>query len=124
MDSKGISRVNVLGVGVSAIDLPTAIQTIDRWIDSQESRYVCVTGVHGVIESQRNPLIRKIHNQAGLVTPDGMPLVWICRASGYPGTKRVYGPDLMRNLCEQSIRKGYRHFLYGGDVSVADQLAE
>ena len=45
---------------------------------------MCVTGVHGVMEAQRDPQFRRILNQALLVTPDGMPTVWIGRMQGYP----------------------------------------
>ena len=47
-----------------------------------DHQYVCVTGVHGVMESQDDPELRDIHNRAGLVTPDGMPLVWLSRLKG------------------------------------------
>jgi N-acetylglucosaminyldiphosphoundecaprenol N-acetyl-beta-D-mannosaminyltransferase len=124
MTENQIPRVNVLGVGVSAINIPIALQTIDQWIRDRTPRYVCVTGVHGVIESQRNETIRRIHNRAGMVTPDGMPLVWISHLKGYPDVTRVYGPDLMLAICEHSVSKGYRHFLYGGAEGVPEKLAE
>ena len=90
---KAIDRVNVLGVGVSAINMTQALQTIDGWIERRERHYICVTGVHGVMESQRDETLREIHNDAGLVTPDGMPLVWLSRLNGYRHVERVYGPD-------------------------------
>src|SRR5678815_2989177 len=65
-------RVNVLGVGVSAITMADALATIDRWIATRAPQYVCVTGVHGVMESPVDPSLRDIHNRAGLVTPDGI----------------------------------------------------
>jgi N-acetylglucosaminyldiphosphoundecaprenol N-acetyl-beta-D-mannosaminyltransferase len=74
-----IPRVNILGVGVSAITMAMALRTIEAWITRREPHYVCVTGVHGVMESQRDPTLRQIHNRAGMVTPDGMPLVWLSR---------------------------------------------
>ena len=46
--------MNVLGVGVSAVDMPSALAAIERWITEGGSHYVCVTGVHGVMESQRD----------------------------------------------------------------------
>ena len=116
-------RVNVLGVGVSAITMADALATMDRWIATGVRRYVCVTGVHGVMESQADPSLRDIHNRAGLVTPDGMPLVWLSRLRGHQHVERVYGPDLMLACCEASIKKGYRHFLYGGGPGVAERLA-
>lgn len=121
--TQSIRRVNILGVAISAINPEIAIETIESWIDAREHRYVCVTGVHGVMESQKSELLRRIHNQAGLVTPDGMPLVWLSRIKGYPLVKRVYGPDLMLALCARSAITGHRHYFYGGAANVPDQLA-
>jgi len=118
------SRVNVLGVGVSAINMADALATIDSWVVKRDAHYVCVTGVHGVMESQRDEGLRRIHNAAGLVTPDGMPLVWLSRLRGVPHVGRVYGPDLMLACCERSVQRGYRHFLYGGGEGVAELLAD
>jgi N-acetylglucosaminyldiphosphoundecaprenol N-acetyl-beta-D-mannosaminyltransferase len=121
---KSDGRVNVLGVGVSAINIPLAVQTIELWIEQRDPHYVCVTGVHGVMESQADQDLRAIHNRAGLVTPDGMPLVWVGRLKGQRQMTRVYGPDLMLALCERAAEKGYRHYFYGGAEGVPEQLAE
>lgn len=118
-----VPRVDVLGVGVSAINMDIAIDVIDRWITSGTRHYVCITGVHGVMESQRDEALRRIHNEAGLVTPDGMPLVWLSKWRGWRNTSRVYGPDLMLALCERSQATGYRHYFYGGQPGVPEQLA-
>jgi N-acetylglucosaminyldiphosphoundecaprenol N-acetyl-beta-D-mannosaminyltransferase len=119
-----LQRVNILGVGVNAIDMSIAVNTVRDWIDRNDRNFVCVTGVHGVMESYRDPTLRKIHNAAGLVTPDGMPLVWLGRRLGFGQIKRVYGPDLMLALCEYSMGKAYSHFLYGGGPEVPEKLAE
>jgi N-acetylglucosaminyldiphosphoundecaprenol N-acetyl-beta-D-mannosaminyltransferase len=117
-----IARANILGVGVSAINMAQALQTIDAWIQRREQHYVCVTGVHGIMESQRDAQLKQIHNEAGLVTPDGMPLVWLSRLKGFSWVERVYGPDLMFAVFQQSLVKGYRHYFYGGDKGVAEVL--
>jgi N-acetylglucosaminyldiphosphoundecaprenol N-acetyl-beta-D-mannosaminyltransferase len=116
------SRVNILGVGVSAINMAMALETIEGWIARRETHYVCVTGVHGVMESQRDENLRRIHNAAGLVTPDGMPLVWLSHLKGFRYVSRVYGPDLMLALCGRSATQGYRHFFCGGAKGVPEQL--
>jgi N-acetylglucosaminyldiphosphoundecaprenol N-acetyl-beta-D-mannosaminyltransferase len=118
------ARANILGVGVSAIDMTDAVRMIEEWIATGERHYVCVTGVHGVMESQRDATLRHIHNSAGLVTPDGMPLVWLTRSQGHRQVERVYGPDLMLACCDISISKGYRHFFYGGAEGVPELLSE
>lgn len=116
-------RVNVLGVGVSATTMARAVATIEHWISQRTPHYVCVTGVHGVMESQRDPTLRRIHNAAGLVTPDGMPLVWVSHCRGHHYVERVYGPDLMLAVCAHSVAPHYRHYLYGGAEGVPELLS-
>jgi N-acetylglucosaminyldiphosphoundecaprenol N-acetyl-beta-D-mannosaminyltransferase len=118
-----LSRINVLGVGISAINLEQAVQEIECWIADGTRKYVNVCTVHTVMECQNDTRLRTIVNQSGLSTPDGMPLVWLSRLQGFRETGRVYGPDLMLALCERSQLTGHRHFFYGGAPGVADLLA-
>ena len=122
MGNGAASHVDILGVNVNAIDLDDAVATIEGWIAQRSRQYVCVTGAHGVIECQSDERLRNIHNAAGMVTPDGMPLVWLARWLGAVGTSRVYGPDLMRLVSEVSARHGYKQFYYGGAPGVAEKL--
>jgi len=121
--ARAVPRVDVLGVQVSALNIDQALDVLDHWITTGTRNYVCVTGVHGVMESRRDERLREIHNRAGLVTPDGMPLVWWSRAAGQHHVGRVYGPDLLLAVCERSMTTGYRHFFYGGQEGTAELLA-
>jgi len=114
--------VDVLGVHVSAIDMGTAIETIATWIERRDPQYVCVTGVHGVMECQRDPELLAIHNASGMTTPDGMPIVWAGKLARAP-IDRVCGPELLPAVCRRGAEAGWRMFLYGGDTGVADRLA-
>jgi N-acetylglucosaminyldiphosphoundecaprenol N-acetyl-beta-D-mannosaminyltransferase len=117
-------RVNVLGVGVDPVNPARALATIDQWIASQGRSYVCVSGIHGVMESHRDESLRSIHNAAGMVVPDGMPLVWLSRLHGFRDAQRVYGPDLLLACCGRSLATGYRHYFYGGAAGVPERLIE
>ena len=117
-------RTDVLGIGVSSLNLDDAVARIERWIAEGSRSYVCVTGVHGVMESWRDQQLRRIHNEAGMVTPDGMPLVWFSRLMGRARTRRVYGPDLMQKMTAVSNLRGYRQFYYGGAIGVTDRLTQ
>ena len=75
INTKEIPSTNILGVNVSAVNMSMVLAAIESWIARGEQQYICVTGVHGVMESQRDESLQRIHNSAGLVTPDGMPLV-------------------------------------------------
>ncbi|HWV98665.1 MAG TPA: WecB/TagA/CpsF family glycosyltransferase [Candidatus Acidoferrum sp.] len=120
--SQRIPRANVLGVGISALNLDSAVAVVCQALERKAKGYVCVTGVHGVSEARRDPAFRRILNQAFLNTPDGMPMVWMGRLQGFRQMGRVYGPDLMLRLCELSPAHGFTHFLYGGAPGVVDEL--
>ena len=77
------SRANVLGVGLSAINLDLAEAVVRQALEQKTRGYVCVTGVHGVSEAQRDPEFRAILNHAFLNTPDGMPMVWMGQLQGF-----------------------------------------
>jgi N-acetylglucosaminyldiphosphoundecaprenol N-acetyl-beta-D-mannosaminyltransferase len=119
-----IPRVDVLGVGISALTMDQAVAEVSRWVDEGEQHYVCVTGVHGVMEAQGDPELLAIHNASGLTTPDGMPMVWAGRRAGAAHMERVYGPDMMLALCARAAERGWRSFFYGGREGVADLLAD
>ena len=118
------AKISVLGVGISLLDMDRAIAALDRCIAEGRTEYVCVTGVHGVIESQSNPDLMAIHNAAGLVVPDGMPVVWMARALSKQPVGRVCGFDLTPAFVAHSVDKGYRHFFYGGAPGVPEQLRD
>jgi len=116
-------RTNVLGVGVSAINMGIALDQLGRWIANQERQYVSVCTVHTIMECRRDDRLRRIVNAAGMTTPDGMPLVWLSRLAGQAHVARVYGPDLMLAEMEESVPRGHRHFFFGGGPGVAERLA-
>jgi N-acetylglucosaminyldiphosphoundecaprenol N-acetyl-beta-D-mannosaminyltransferase len=117
-------RYSVLGTWVDAVDPPSALQEIEAWLAGARRRYVCVANVHSVMEALRDESFRRVYNQAGLIVPDGMPLVWVGRLKGHARVRRVYGPDLMLELCGRLARAGRSCFFYGGSPGVAAQLAE
>jgi N-acetylglucosaminyldiphosphoundecaprenol N-acetyl-beta-D-mannosaminyltransferase len=117
-------RANVLGVGVHAINMEQAVDYLLDVVARRQRGYVCVTGVHGVMEAQHNPRFRRVLNESLLTTPDGMPTVWVGKIEGYRQMGRVFGPDLMLNMCRESVKRGFTHFLYGGIPGVAERLKE
>jgi N-acetylglucosaminyldiphosphoundecaprenol N-acetyl-beta-D-mannosaminyltransferase len=117
-----IPRVNILGVGVTPVNLGQTIEILEKWRAEERREYVCVTSVHGLVEAQRDREIRSALNRSGLTTEDGMPLVWWCLGSGYSDAGRVCGSDLLLAMCERSSHRGHRHFFYGGSPRVVEAL--
>jgi N-acetylglucosaminyldiphosphoundecaprenol N-acetyl-beta-D-mannosaminyltransferase len=113
-----------LGVRVDAVQLAEVCARVEEWIEQRDGcHYVAVTGMHGIMEAQHDPEFKSILNAADLVVPDGMPLVWLSRFRGRPLARRVYGPELMLEVCRQTASTSRPHFLVGGAPGVADRLA-
>ncbi|VAX35394.1 N-acetylmannosaminyltransferase [hydrothermal vent metagenome] len=112
---KNVQKIDILGVKVDAINLSLACQRIECWIQKHIKTYVCIAPVATIIDAQKDVKYREIVNNAGMVTPDGMPVVWIGKKlKKNKVIERTYGPDLMRDFCQLSQDKGYRHYFYGG----------
>lgn len=116
------SMVNILGVHVTPTNTPDALNKIELAVAQKQKGYVCVTGVHGIMESQEDSKLKDILNAAYLNVPDGMPTVWLGRFHGFHEMRRVYGPDFMLEVCGKLREKNVRHFFYGGNTGVAEKL--
>jgi len=118
-----VERFNVLGVGIGRLNMELALAAIRDWVASGSRVYVCVCPVHSVMECRRSDEVRRVFNAAGMVTPDGMPLVWAARLQGHREVGRVYGPDLLLAQLADSVAAGHSHYFFGGRDGVAERLA-
>jgi N-acetylglucosaminyldiphosphoundecaprenol N-acetyl-beta-D-mannosaminyltransferase len=117
-------KANVLGLAIDAVSLEQALVRIEENLRSQRKGYVCLAGVHGVMECKRDPALTRIFAEAALVAPDGMPTVWIGHHQGHLNMERVTGPDLMLEVISRQEFRGYSHFLCGGKQGVAEELRD
>ncbi len=74
--------LDILGVKIAATNLQLACQSIDRWIKERRKTYVCIAPASTIVDCRRDLEYRKVVNNAGMATPDGMPLVWLARMRG------------------------------------------
>ncbi len=112
----------ILSIPISLVDLKSAVETILLWALTRVARYVCIRDVHGLMISLRDPAMMDIHRAAGMVTPDGMPLVWVSKWRSKLPVKRVCGADLVDALCDNGQSSGLRHYFYGGKPGIAEAM--
>jgi N-acetylglucosaminyldiphosphoundecaprenol N-acetyl-beta-D-mannosaminyltransferase len=117
-------RANIHGVPVSALTMRQALNEINEWIARAQRTYVCALAVHGLTEAQTASDMREIYRSAGMVVPDGMPLVWLLHSKGHRAAERVCGPDLMPALLDDSQQYGHRHFFYGSTEATLSLLQQ
>lgn len=117
-----IQRRYIVGMPVDATSYEDATNRVRIWAQQGLSKYVCVATVNNVMESYDSPQVSRVMQQADLVTPDGMPLVWGLRRLGVKTASRVYGPDLTPIVMAMAENKQLQVGFYGGSQEVLDKL--
>ena len=110
---KPIKYQYILGTRVDGTSYEDTANRILTQAASGDYGYACVANVHMIMEAFDSEDFRKILNKADIVTPDGMPIVLLLRILGLKGQKRVYGPSLMKHLCEASAQNNVSVGFYG-----------
>src|SRR5262245_17092210 len=114
----------LLGMRVDGLRTSVAADAVVELAEKGSGGVVCVATVHMVMEAFDAPDFQRSVNAAEMVTPDGVPLVWLLRRLGLPETRRVYGPTLMRLVCRRAEEHGLPIGLYGGTPEVLATLRE
>ena len=118
------NRTSIVGVQVNATNMDVTLASLNTWVNGTDHHYICVAPAHSIMECVSNPLLLKVFNEADMVTPDGMAVVWLLQLKGHESVRRVYGPDLLLTACGYGLSRGWRHYFYGGAPGVAQKLAE
>ncbi|WP_200894647.1 WecB/TagA/CpsF family glycosyltransferase [Bacillus alveayuensis] len=117
-----MKRQDILGLKVDPITFEEITNKVISWANSNQSKYICFANVHMVMESYDSPNFRKIVNEADIVSPDGMPLVWMLKVKGFKGQNRVSGPETTIRICKEAANKGIPVGFYGSSEEVLEKL--
>lgn len=112
----------ILGMRVNPTSYSEVCDNVKKWAYEQSSCYICVANVHMTMEAYDSPPYQEIINQADLVTPDGMPLVWTLRRMGFQDQERVYGPTLTEEILKMAADEQIPVGFFGSTAEVLDQL--
>ncbi|MGK7874701.1 MAG: WecB/TagA/CpsF family glycosyltransferase [Xenococcaceae cyanobacterium] len=114
----------IINSRIDATSYEDACDRIQTWATSKTSCYIVAANVHVVMTGYWQPAYQEIINNAALVTPDGMPLVWAMRLLGVKEQPRVYGPDLMLAWCDRAAQLAMPLYLYGGTETMLAKLQQ
>ena len=115
----------ILGIKIDSQSFAGVLATIRAKLERPErsGAYVCATSVHGVVEAQSDAGLKAILNGAFINFADGTPLVKVGRILGAKQMERIWGPDLFHRVCRMTAGMDVKHFFYGGNEGVAEELA-
>ena len=122
MCSSRLPKVEIIGVSITALVFQEQISEILTWARQRSGRVICVANVHMLMETRRDEALRSVLNKADLVTPDGMPLVWMMRRLGLVSQDRVAGMDIFKAVCQRAMEEGISIYLLGSTQNVLEKM--
>jgi N-acetylglucosaminyldiphosphoundecaprenol N-acetyl-beta-D-mannosaminyltransferase len=120
--ASAVASTRILGMKVSHTSYQHAAEMVLSWAQQSLSRYVCIATVNEVMQAYDSPEFQTVMNEADLVTPDGMPLVWGLKLLGQRDSSRVYGPDLTPIVLRKAEAAGIKVGFYGGSPQALESL--
>jgi N-acetylglucosaminyldiphosphoundecaprenol N-acetyl-beta-D-mannosaminyltransferase len=116
-------KKNLLGVYVNAIDYEAAVAKIIAAAKDHTGMAVSAVAVHGVMTGVLDPVHRYRLNHFDLLMPDGQPVRWALNwLHGCRLHDRVYGPQLMMDICARAQDANLPIYLYGSQPAVLQAL--
>ncbi len=118
-----VQSLQILGVKVHRLSMHEALTRLDALLDENKFHQVVTLGVEMIMHAQQDADYRELVNQADLVVPDSVGVVWASRRSGYPLAERVPGVELIPRLATLPSGRKPRVFLLGAAPGVAEGAA-
>ena len=122
MQNESLPIRRIIGSPVTALPYDDQISLILTWAKQRLSKSVCVANVHMIIEAYRNSSFATVLRQSDLVTPDGMPLVWMLRQLGVSNQDRIAGMDMLITLLDRAPTAGVSIFFVGSEDATLDRM--
>jgi len=114
--------IKVIGSPVTASPFDAQIKMMVEWANSHESKVVCVANVHMLMEAYRHPEFFSVLKNADIVTPDGMPLVWMMRLMGAWDQNRVAGMDILVSVSKLAQEQNLKVFFLGSKATILERM--
>ena len=111
----------VLGTFIQPYNLAEIVKQVGVAVRTRQKMMICFVNVYAAMMFKNRPAILKVINTHGISVPDGMPIVWVGKLYG-KSSSRVYGADVVRDLCTIAMAKKYRLYFLGGSKGQSSRL--
>ena len=114
----------ILGVNISCAHRRQILELPIEWANQQQARTVVYVNAHCLNRARRDSHYRHIINQADLVYPDGISVVWASKLLGGCPLEKVTGRDWIHDFCDCAVQAGVRIFILAGEPGISERASE
>lgn len=116
-------QIHVLGVPFDALDMEGAVKKALGFLQDGKKHYICTPNPEIVMEACKDKELMMILEDADLVVPDGIGVVWASRYAEERLKERVAGYDLTQNLFAKLANTQETFYFFGGAPGVSAKAA-
>ena len=118
-----MERLDILGVRVDAIAYDDLLASVDAFVASRRPHQVVTLNPEMLVAAHGDPALRAQLNAADLNVADGVGILLAARLLGRRLPGRITGSDGILLLAAHCAERGYRPYLLGAAVGVAEEAA-
>ncbi len=109
------NKVKILNLEINKEPLPIILNRISTLLTNGEKFYVCVPNAFVAVQANHDPELLNIINNAHIVIPDGMPLVWYSKTFKSKLPARIDGFKFFYEFSKLANQKGYSYYFLGAE---------
>jgi N-acetylglucosaminyldiphosphoundecaprenol N-acetyl-beta-D-mannosaminyltransferase len=112
-----MEKIKVLGVPIANLTIEKTVQLIAKQISKKERRlfHIVTANPEIIMASQKDADLKRILDQADLLTADGIGIVLASKIQGFSLPERVTGYDLFLHLLDAGNQHGWSFYILGSD---------
>ena len=115
------NRVQILGVPVDMVNYEEALGRLKGFLETERVSLIVTPNSEIVVNAGKNPQLMEAIQQAEMVIPDGVGLVYASKILKYPLEERVTGIDFLGKALEYLAAAGKSVYLFGSKPGIAEK---
>jgi N-acetylglucosaminyldiphosphoundecaprenol N-acetyl-beta-D-mannosaminyltransferase len=115
-----LNTIEILDVKIHCTGRDEILDHAIRWAAETRQRTILYVNAHCLNKSAVDPDYREIINQADLVYPDGISIVWASRWMGGCSLEKVTGRAWIDTFCRMAAGNGIKMYILAGKPGIAE----
>lgn len=117
-------KISILGLKVDKITMQEALKRFEEMLQNEGLKFIVTPNSEILEAATKNDELKEIINEADMVIPDGIGLVYASKIKGQPLRERVTGIDFSFNALHVIKDLGKKAYFLGGKPGIAEAAAE
>lgn len=119
-----LKSVNILDVSVNCVTVEDLLEQVVCWAQRDTPRSILYVNAHCLNTSYRDRQYQELLNQADLVYPDGISVVWTGRFLNGCRMEKITGADWIFDFCELAQARDIRFYILAGKLGIAQKAKD